>query len=337
MTKTRWMLISTLSLIMGGLGFALLGAYSRHSVQAQGSNLPKTVHYLPEGSKLVAYVDVRKLVYSPAYQTFENEHGHNFTHELQGFIQSTGLDPRQDLDSVVFAAGSHDGKPSGVAIITGHYDASKITGLLNAKGSPASDYRGVALYANPHKLQDRDGQPEVAGFLDATNLIFGHLEAVQEAIDAKLGTRAGITADTSFRQLLAQTHTDGTFWVVSTDTDFLSRLHAREAAQVVPQNLPQIQNFILDGDLGNIVSASLRSQCTDEQAAQNLGDFARGMVALGKMAAARDPNLAGLLNDVRISRDKSLVAVEFSVPFEDLKKLRRWHPGRQVAEGITAH
>lgn len=335
MKKTRWMLIATLLLMVAGLGFGLIGAYSKISVRAEGSVIPKVIDYLPEDSEVVAFVDVRKLVYSPAYQAFEKEHGHKFTYKLQEFIQETGLDPRQDLDSVAFAARAGVWHGSAVAIVTGSYDQDKIVSLLTTKAqATVSYYRGRTLYSNPHKRAHDPDRQEVAAFLDPTNLVFGELEAVQQTIDARVGSRQGVTMNTSIRQLLEQTRTDGTFWLVSSRADFMSHLHKSGAPRQVQQNVPQIQNFILDGDLGNIVTASLRSQCSDEKAAQNLSEFARGLVALGKMVTAQRPELAGLFEDIRVSQNKTLVSVEFSIPFEDLKKLQNLDNRQGLAEAI---
>jgi hypothetical protein len=140
-------------------------------------------------------------------------------------------------------------------------------------------------------------------------------------------------------QLLSHVRTDGTFWVISTNTNFINHLPTKGAPDQIKQSIPQIQNFILEGDLGNMVTASLRSQCANEEAAKNLSDFARGLVALGKMFTAQRPELAGILADVRVSQDateKTLVTVEISVPFEDLKKLKKMETRQGTSSAIKA-
>ena len=74
MKKTRWMLSTTVVLVVAGLGFGLLGIYSRVSVQTRSGMIPHVSAYLPGDSEVVEYINVRNLVDSPAHEVLEKEH-----------------------------------------------------------------------------------------------------------------------------------------------------------------------------------------------------------------------------------------------------------------------
>jgi len=332
MKRTRWMLAATLVLLVGGIGFGLMGAYGRIAVQANASNIPGIVAYLPKDANVVGYVDVRKLIYSPAYQAFEKDHGDEFTAHLQEFIAETGLDPRSDIDAVAFAARTGDTKSSPIAIVAGNYrdKQAKLESLIQTKGQATlTQYGKYKLFTNPNRKPD-DAHPnahqETAAFLDGSKLVFGNIDSVKSTIDAfESGERNGILSNPEFNQLISQTRTEGTFWLVSTNMSFMNHFQkeAAGAPEQVRQNIPKIQNLILEADLGNMVTASLRSQCTDEVMAKNLGDFVRGLVALGNMVTSQQPELAGLLQGVSVTQDKKMVEVNISLPFETIRGIQK--------------
>jgi hypothetical protein len=341
MKRTRWMLVATLVLLVGGIGFALIGAYGRLAVQASASNIPGIVAYLPKDANIVAYIDVRKLVYSPAYQAFEKDHGDEFTTHLQEFIAETGLDPRSDIDAVAFASRSGSGINLPVAIVAGNYQdkQAKLETLITTKGQAAvSQYGSHKLFTNPKRTAE-DPHQETAAFLDGSKLVFGHLESVKATIDA-FDTKAanGILTNPEFNQLISQTRTDGTFWLVSTNMSFIDHFkkQAAGAPEQLQQNIPKIQNLILEADLGNIVTASLRSQCTDENMALNLGNFVKGLVALGNMLTSQQPELAGVLQGVTVTQTNKMVEVNFSVPFETLRSLQQMEVAKKVEKAKAA-
>ena len=338
MKRTRWMLVVTLVLLVGGIGFGLIGAYGRLAVQANAGSIPGIVAFLPKDANVVGYVDVRKLIYSPAYQAFEKDHGDEFTAHLQEFIAETGLDPRTDIDAVAFALRTGDQKATPVAIVAGNYGdkQARLESLILSKGrAEATQYGRYKLFTNPNR-KEGDARRETAAFLDGSKLVFGHMDSVKATIDVfESGERSGILSNPEFNQLISQTRTEGTFWLVSTNMSFINhfRKEASGAPEPVRQNIPQIQNLILEADLGNMVTASLRSQCTDEVVAKNLGDFARGLVALGNMITAQHPELTGLLQGVNVTQDKKMVEVTISLPFETIRSFQKMDKGK-LKEGV---
>jgi hypothetical protein len=212
--------------------------------------------------------------------------------------------------------------------VAGNYrdKQAKLEALILTKGqATVTQYGKYKLFTNPNRKPD-DAHHETAAFLDGSKLVFGNIDSVKSTIDVfESGEQSGILSNPEFSQLISQTRTEGTFWLVSTNMSFMSHFQkeAANAPEQVRQNIPKIQNLILEADLGNMVTASLRSQCTDEVMAKNLGDFVRGLVALGNMLTSQQPELAGLLQGVSVTQDKKMVEVDISLPFETLRSIQK--------------
>lgn len=329
MKRTKWMILATVVLTLGALSFGLVGLWNQSSVHALSSAVPKVVTILPENADFVAFIDVRKLLYSPVYQAFENEHGEKFAAKLQEFIKMTGLDPRKDLDSVVFSAYRDENNVNlPVAIVVGAFDQDKIAALIASKtNTKAFNHKGVTLFTKPNDHAKDGDADEVAGFLGDKYLLFGKMPAVSAVIDAQKNNRPGILSNQAFIELFNQTPPDATFWVVSTNLNLFQRFQPRQddAKPKLLPNLPPIDNFMMYGDLGNMISITLKTKCSDEKASQNVSDFVRGMIALGKMTLQQKPEMSGMLEDIQVHMEKTTVSMDIKMPFEDLKKLQDWN------------
>lgn len=349
MNKTKWMMVAFLALAVTALSFGLVALFRQSSVQALGPSVPQVIALLPENANFVAFVDIRKILYSPVYKTFENEHGDKFTSELQEFIRLTGMDPRNDLESIAFASfpGPEGSGNVPVAVISGRFNKEKINALITSKVNPdISQYKGITLYSKRETVtpNEKGSGTEVVGFLDDTKMLFGKRAAIEAVVDATKGERAGVVANPAFVRLLNQTSTDGTFWVVGTDVNFLNRFRpqpSKEAKGKAPSqsifpSVPPIENFIIHGDLGSMISLTLRTECSNEKSAQNVNDFLRGIIALGKLTLEQRPEMAGILGDIQVQMDKKLVSLTIQMPFEDLKKLHELKKGAETAAPLQS-
>jgi hypothetical protein len=68
--------------------------------------------------------------------------------------------------------------------------------------------------------------------------------------------------------------------------------------------------------------------------AKNLGDFVRGMVALGNMVTSQRPELTGILQGVSVTQEKKMVEVNISLPFETLQSLRKMDKSKLSSDFI---
>jgi hypothetical protein len=86
----------------------------------------------------------------------------------------------------------------------------------------------------------------------------------------------------------------------------------------VTERIPPISWFSASGRVNGGLSAVVKAEAKDEQAADNLRDIVRGFVALAKMQTSGKPGIQKMLPDVQLSGDGKDVAISFAVTNEML-------------------
>lgn len=152
---------------------------------------------LPANSEAVVGVDVQAILSSGLAQEFMKSTPES-TNSLAEFTAMTGVDPKRDIRSVLFAgytppAASGAPKPGGavgVGFISGTFDPSRIGKAILAKGGTTESYKGYTLYTPETKTnKDRD----TLVFLDPGTILAGNSAQVKQVLDKKQGAlSAGI-------------------------------------------------------------------------------------------------------------------------------------------------
>src|SRR5881628_482214 len=101
MNRQKFVVTSTVVMLVLTGAVAGLGLYSIYGVKASIPGLPEAVSWLPADSQAVFGMNVQKFVASPIYAKFEEKHGKEIGENLGKFIDSTGVDPRRDLSYVI--------------------------------------------------------------------------------------------------------------------------------------------------------------------------------------------------------------------------------------------
>ena len=111
---------------------------------------------------------------------------------------------------------------------------------------------------------------------------------------------------------------DGNAWAVGR----LDRLAGQvRLPENLLRNLPPITYFAASGQVDEGVSARLRAETRDAQAAQNLRDVIRGFIALGNMQTSAWPELQAVLQSLRLQADDKAVVLSFVLPSSVLRAL----------------
>jgi hypothetical protein len=91
--------------------------------------------------------------------------------------------------------------------------------------------------------------------------------------------------------------------------------HTKLPEQIARQ-MPPIKWFCAAGHINGGVSALLRAEANDDQAAENLRGVVNGVISLARMQGGNDPKLAPLIQSLQLSGSGTTVELSFNVPAE---------------------
>jgi hypothetical protein len=316
--KTRYFLIGSVMVLILGLSIGLVAFYGGMPAGLfSGQNGPEELKYLPGDSAVVAYANVRDVMNSELRQRLRKFEG--VTDEGRSeFKTRTGIDIEQDIDHVVACMGTPgpDAERTGLVVVTGRFDTSKIEAMAVEHGGKTEQYKGTRLLIMAHqaKGEDAGGGPEMAmGFLGKGVVALGTSDMVRRAVDRGAGGD-NVPANAEIMRLVGGMSGES-LWAVG-------RFDAISAQASLPaevsERIPPISWFSASGRVNGGLQAVVKAEAKDEQAAENLRDIVRGFVALAKMQTGGKPGIQKMMPDVQLSGDGREVAISFAVTNEML-------------------
>ncbi len=308
MNHRKFVITSTVSLLVVAAVVAGLAFYSNFAVKASIPDLPAALSYLPVKSQVVFGMNVPKFVSSPIFAKFQQQHGQEFGSDLQAFITATGVDPANDLYYVVAAARADEArKGSGVALAIAKpgrvFDTNKISAFIQSK-TKAVPVQLTYQKALVLMVPEADGSKLEKGvaFLSSTEMALGDLDSVKAVLDARADPSLGIEANPTLLALIQSLDTRQMFWFAGDAASILSK---------APTNTPfggsiaSIQNVVGTLNLDDSVAGKVTATAKDADAAQKLLDVVRGFKALGQLAAGNEnQQLNALLNGVNFALEQ---------------------------------
>jgi len=316
--KTRYFLIGSVMVLMVGLSIGLVAYYGGMPpgiFSAQSG--PAELKYLPGDAAVVAYANVRDVMNSELRQRLRKFEG--VTDEGRSeFKNQTGIDIEQDIDHVVACMGTPkaDSNRSGLVVVNGRFDSTKIEALALEHGGKAEQYKGKRLILAPgHGQHEGAEQPvEMAmAFLDPGVVALGTGDMVRRAVDRGAGG-GNVLANAEMMRLVGGM-SGQSMWAVGR-FDALSA-HATLPAEV-SERMPPLTWFSASGRVNGGLQAVVKAEAKDEEGANNLRDIVRGFVALAKMQTGSKPGLQKMMPDVQLSGEGKEVAISFAVTTEML-------------------
>ena len=96
----------------------------------------------------------------------------------------------------------------------------------------------------------------------------------------------------------------------------------------ISQKIPPVKWLAIAGHVNGGISAQLRAEANDDEAAQNLRGVLNGVISLARLQGQNDPKLTSLINSLQLTGDGKTVRLSFAVPAEIFElmhpKARRW-------------
>jgi hypothetical protein len=316
--KTRYFLIGSVMVLIVGLSIGLVAFYGgMPSGLFSSQSGPAELKYLPGDAAVVAYANVRDVMNSELRQRLRKFEG--VTDEGRSeFKTQTGIDIEQDIDHVVACMGTPGAQAerSGLVVVAGRFDASKIEALAVQHGGRTEQYKGKRLVLAPDAKTGAEEHPHAdmaMAFLENGVVAMGTADMVRQAVDRTAG---GSNAQGNAELMRLVGGMSGqSMWAVG-------RFDALSAQATLPaevtDRIPPISWFSASGRVNGGLSAVVKAEAKDKQAADNLRDIVRGFVALAKMQTSGKPGIQKMLPDVQLSGDGKDVAISFAVTNEML-------------------
>jgi len=277
--------------------FAALSACKRTGT---GNLDPGLAALMPPDASMLAGFQMDAIRATPLYRKFVLERQ---LPALDEFALQSGFDPRRDVNHLLLA---EDGDGFLLAA-RGAFKESTFTRFEK------QNYQGHTLY-----VSGRQG----AALIDDSIAVAGFLPAVKSALGRyPSGGRTGPAA------LLARArdvpHENQVWFVSQGSGSALDKIlpetgSAANAARI----LEGLDDAAFVADLRDGVHASLSGTCPTEADAKSLGDSARGLIGLAKLAIPpQRPDLLHVWDGISVSQQQRSVTIEVNIPENLLEKL----------------
>jgi len=331
--KTRYFVLTAFAILIGGLTTGLVASYMGGLPVAltRGAG-PDDLAYVPPDAQAIAYADVQQVMASEALQRLRRLHENNPSNtpdatNRHDFEEKTGVNVERDIDAVVAAmlpgGTADDHRP--LVLARGRFDQVRIEGLAREHGGEVSDYQGVRVIA--HRGDD---DTMAVGFLAPGVVAVGSLEGVQAAVQAKQSGR-NVLSNTEMMRLVSELD-NANAWAVGR---FDAVAHTAGLPGELQQRVPTLSWFSAAGNVNGGLSGTFKAEAKDDEAAKNMRDMLRGVMAMVKLQADNKPELRALVDSLQLGGEGKTVAVGFTVPaelFDVIEQLERQKQERRPAD-----
>ena len=323
--KTRFFMFSSALTLTVGLTTGLLAYYGGLPTMASGREAgPDELKYVPASAAVVAYANVRDVMSSEFRQKLRQVLPDHDQKGQEEFQRETGINIETDIDYVlawmspnpdgavpsqtgVEAEAHHGpfGSGSGMVLLRGRFDDARLQSLATEHGG-AIEMLGSAKLVKFNKAD----HPAAIAFLEPGLIALGHEATVRAAISHGGGTGT-IRDNAELMSLITDLEGSSNLWAVGR-MDALAN-QARLPEQIVSQ-IPAVKWFAASSEVNGGLSAVLRAEARDDEAAKNLRDVVQGFMALAKLQAGAKPEFTALINSIQLSGTGKTVALSFEVP-----------------------
>ena len=311
-TKTRYFLFGAASFLVLGLVGGLAAYYGVPVIGAL-SGEPDELVYVPDDAAMVAYANVREIMDSDVRQQVRQMLAPGSSAAVDDgqrrFREETGIDIETDIDHlVVYVAPEQGAQSHSLMLARGRFDQARIEQLLRTRGGAIETYEGKRIIEHSEMAM---------AFVQSGLVAIGTGAAIRRSIDLVSGRGSNITVNDEFMNLVRDAD-DGNAWAVGRFDRLAGQVRLPEN---LLRNLPPITYFAASGQVDEGVSARLRAETRDAQAAQNLRDVIRGFIALGNMQTSAWPELQAVLQSLQLQADDKAVVLSFVLPSSVLRAL----------------
>jgi hypothetical protein len=254
--------------------------------------------FIPPDTVVLVGARVAQIQNTPVYRKLSS--GSNFR-ELDEFVKKTRLDPRKDIDEVVFASNGKDG----VLIVRGRFeDPRALEALLEKEGA-----RRVA--ANGHSIL-ATGDAGVV-FIDKHIALAAKMPYLETAIKPT-------GDDSNKRNVLHEVSAlpqDKHLWGVAIGGFAPIPLPQTGNLANLNRIFRSLETVTMTLDMENGLNLDAMGQCGDEKDAKQLHDMLRALIGFGRLSTPSDkPEMLRFFDRIKVDHAKRKVEVNADVPLD---------------------
>jgi hypothetical protein len=324
--KTRYFVLTAAAILAVGLATGLVASYMGLPVAFSRAAGPDELQYVPADAAVVAYANVRDVMSSNFRERFRKLEPN--TSERDEFQQKTGVNIEEDIHTVVAAMipdppGTEVAHaPRGVLVLArGRFEQDRLEALALEHGGKVEDYEGKRLLTHVKE----SGEPDMAvGFIEADLIALGSYEAIKKAISAGRGNN--VVSNTELMRQINDLENSNA-WAVGR---FDAIANSGNVPSEIRSHMPAIHWFSAATTFNGALSGVLKAEARDDEAAQNLRDVVRGLVAMAKLHAGSRPEIKTVVDSLELTGDGKQVALSFTIPTELFDALEALHQQREA-------
>ena len=288
-TRTCCVCLGAGGILAAGLAGGLAAYLQGGLPAAAAERRPDHFRYIPADAHFVAFADVRAVMTSDLSSRMRDRLP---VDDEPDFESRTGIRVASDIDEVVVSLVPAPSDAANLLLmLSGRFDRERLESLAIEHGGAVSEYRDHALIAT------NVGDSRLAlAFVEPEVLAVGSEALVHDALDLVDGGD-NLTANTRLMTLLARVDPGSDAWAIGA-------LDHPGATAWMPQGLDpralRVSAFTVAGRVNGGIRLALEAETPDEAASQNLRDILQGFIALARMQAGAQPEVAGILDSMQL-------------------------------------
>jgi hypothetical protein len=246
------------------------------------------------------------------------------------FLSEAGLNPRQDVDLVVFAAApGTDGAGWALVAFEGRFDPVKLAAATAAQGAAVK----TTVWGDYFLLPERKGGGTEHGrgaiaYVSSRLVVAGSETAVVQALARRASGGGGFAAGEGLGRQMSHIDPKASAWVLVD----MSRVPAKRRAAgdggdspaaVLVTAMKSVSFAALSVTVQrDALKLSATGVSDDAETRQDLGDAVRGVLAIWRMAVQeKHPDLVPVLRAFKVTEGKDSVTLSGTLPGASLRAL----------------
>jgi len=312
-----------------GAGLLLLGATAAFAVRRTEDPLA----LVPADASTVAMLRWSDLRSSPlGEQVFAQMDGVSTDGDGSRFLRDTGLNPREDIDTMVLSmTKSGEGSDDVLVVFEGRFDPRRIGSALVARNAVLQKGPNGSYYRLPAESTDH-GRPGAVALVNKGLMLAGSESAVVAALGRKeSGGTGGLMAGQGLGKQLSRVDANASAWALVDLTRFPAAAlgasrHATgtdDASRAVVGAMKSVSLAVFQATVhGDSVDVSAFGLTSDAENRALLQDSLRGVLAMWRLAIQdKSPDLVSVLRGFRIEDDGEGVSIKGTLPGSVLRSL----------------